>query len=280
MVYIPQNNKIERSIIQKALVEKYIKRSSRTQMIIMGDLNCIVDADLDRLQKSKQKSKKQDPLIRWLSRQEFQDAYRVINPNERKFSWSGRKQETRIDYIWVAEDLASSLLDAEIQEMDIWTNSDHGAMVARINLDHLIATYGKAKVKKENHQRTVLLYDKATKEDWDNYRNELEAQLKKKISLLELQQTSERGILDEKDKRLDRWWDIISNAIWLAARKTLPKKRVLNTVENKKKRARESKLGKTLTQLGRWISLERKNIEIGFLKENIRELNDEIEYIN
>ena len=99
MVYIPPNNKIERSIIQKALVEKYIKRSSRTQMIIMGDLNCIVDADLDRLQKSKQKPKKQDPLIRWLSRQELQDAYRVINPNERKFSWLGREQETRIDYI-------------------------------------------------------------------------------------------------------------------------------------------------------------------------------------
>ena len=60
----------------------------------------------------------------------------------------------------------------------------------------------------------------------------------------------------------------------------LPKKRVLNTTANKKKEARESKLGKTLTQLERCVRLERKNIEIGFLKENIKELNEEIEHIN
>ena len=65
----------------------------------------------------------------------------------------------------MAEELASGLLDAEIQEMDIWTNSNYKVIVARINLNHLIAIYKKAEIKKENYQKTVLLYDKATKKD-------------------------------------------------------------------------------------------------------------------
>src|ERR1043165_10272622 len=80
--------------------------------------------------------------------------------------------------------------------------------------------------------------------------------------------------------RIDQWWDIICNAIQTAARRRLPKKKILNTAKNKRKKTKETKLSKVLTQLGRWISIGRINIKIGLVKENIEELNLELQYIN
>ena len=48
MLYMPPNNREEHKKIQRAVIEKYIKRSQRTQMIIMGDFNSVVNNELDR----------------------------------------------------------------------------------------------------------------------------------------------------------------------------------------------------------------------------------------
>jgi hypothetical protein len=74
--------------------------------------------------------------------------------------------------------------------------------------------------------------------------------------------------------------NILCNRIQSAAKKKLPKKRILNTLENKKKKAKEAKLSKILTQLGRWISIGKINIRVGLTKDNIKELNEELHYIN
>ena len=47
-----------------------------------------------------------------------------------------------------------------------------------------------------------------------------------------------------------------------------------------KRKHRETRLGKTLTQLGRWIKIGKLNLSLGFLKDNIEDLNEEIKYIN
>ena len=49
--------------------------------------------------------------------------------------------------------------------MDICTNSDHNVVIAKIDLRHLITTWGLAELKRSDQQRTIYLYDKATKED-------------------------------------------------------------------------------------------------------------------
>jgi uncharacterized protein YqgV (UPF0045/DUF77 family) len=157
--------------------------------------------------------------------------------------------------------------------MDICTNSDHDVVLAKLDLKHLIATWGLAELKKLGQQRTIYLYDKATKEDWENYKTELDQQLKKKINIQDLKNMSynlsNTSMSTNIENRLDNWWDIISNGIQAAARKSLPKKKVLNTVENRKKQTRKAKLTKVLTQLGRWIRIGRINIRLGFLKDNI-----------
>ena len=53
-----------------------------------------------------------------------------------------------------------------------------------------------------------------------------------------------------------------------------------NTVMTKRKNTKEVHLGKTLMQLGRWITIGRKNIQLGLTNDFVAELNEEIRYIN
>src|SRR5690242_7457653 len=48
MVYLPPNNKEERKEIQKEILKRYMNRSKKAQLIIMGDFNCISDPLLDK----------------------------------------------------------------------------------------------------------------------------------------------------------------------------------------------------------------------------------------
>ena len=90
MIYLPPNDKESRKEVQKAIIDKYIKRLPRTQLVVMGDFNSVADINLDRQTKLKKKKySKSDPFIRWLKRQEFKDAFRIVNPEARKYSWSG-----------------------------------------------------------------------------------------------------------------------------------------------------------------------------------------------
>ena len=104
--------------------------------------------------------------------------------------------------------------------------------------------------------------------------------LKKKISIQDLQRFSQTREAAGTVDRLDGWWDIISNCMIEAARKNIPKKKIANSAVTKRKRTKEVHLGKTLTQLGRWICIGKKNIQLGFTEAYIKELNEEIIYIN
>jgi exonuclease III len=64
MIYMPPNNKEEQRRIQRAIIERYIKRTYRTQIVIMGDLNCIVDPELDRSSILKYSSFKKELIIK------------------------------------------------------------------------------------------------------------------------------------------------------------------------------------------------------------------------
>ena len=129
------------------------------------DFNSVSNIELDRSDNSQQRSFKQDPLLKWLTRQEFKDSYRLLNPESKEFSWSSRNLGSRIDQIWITEELADGLYEAEIQEIDVYTNSNHKAAVAKMNLNHLIEVYRAAEIKRANHQRTIFLCEEATKED-------------------------------------------------------------------------------------------------------------------
>ena len=62
--------------------------------------------------------------------------------------------------------------------MDICTNSDHSAVVAKVRLNHLLSNYSLAELKIKKVTRTIFLYEEATKEDWDKYRGKLDRALR------------------------------------------------------------------------------------------------------
>jgi hypothetical protein len=239
MVYLPPNNKEERRMIQREILERYINRSKNAQIIVMGDFNCILDPYQDKLHSSEYETFKVDPFIKWLQKQDFEDAFRLINPRSKKFSWTNGKQSTRIDQIWVTDDLIGGLYEADIQDMDIFTGSDHGAVLAKMELGHLISLVSYAELKRENFNRSVFLYDEATKEDWDNYRAEVERILKNKENLIQNLSDPSLTSEEESQKLLDEAWDLISKSILAAAQKMLPKKKIPTILATKLKRRKE-----------------------------------------
>src|SRR5690349_3272468 len=107
--------------------------------------------------------------------------------------------------------------------MDVCTSSDHGAVVAMIELGHLMSPYSVAEVLKRKYERMVYLYDEATKEDWERYRKKLDGLLKEKISLQDMQCFSKTRESETNKKRINEWWDLISNGIIATVSKTIPK---------------------------------------------------------
>ena len=78
-----------------------------------------------------------------------------------------------------------------------------------MDLSHLITIWRLAELKRSGQQRTIYLYDKATKEDWENYRTELDQQLRKKINIQDLKNISYKlsntSISTNIENKLDNW---------------------------------------------------------------------------
>jgi len=60
--------------------------------------------------------------------------------------------------------------------------SDYGLVAAKILLDHLGFSSRLAQTKRKGIKRTIFLYDKATEENWNNYKRKLQHLLKKKLN--------------------------------------------------------------------------------------------------
>jgi exonuclease III len=75
VVYFPPNNKEERRNLQRKIVERYTRRSQKTQIIILGDFNSISDSDLDKSHNQGTSISRPSPIINWLKKQEFVDTF-------------------------------------------------------------------------------------------------------------------------------------------------------------------------------------------------------------
>ncbi|CAG8844006.1 613_t:CDS:2, partial [Gigaspora margarita] len=64
-------------------------------------------------------------LYTWLRLQNFIDIYRYWNYESKKFTWSNGYIATRIDQIWISENLKDRIEKVEIEEIETITGSDH-----------------------------------------------------------------------------------------------------------------------------------------------------------
>ena len=83
--------------------------------------------------------------------------------------------------------------------MSLETGSDYELVVAKILLNHLDFRDSLAQIKRKGVKRTIFLYDKAIKENWNNYKSKLQHLLKRKLnkklqSSEQLEENSEESI--------------------------------------------------------------------------------------
>jgi len=158
---------------------------------------------------------------------------------------------TRIDYIWISEGLASGLQKADIEDIEEISESDHKIVTAEIWIRHMIAKSSKAEVKRKTQSRTIYLYDKAKEENWERYAQELQKRLEIKETLRNIR----RGEQEEKEKiqKINKIWDVIEEAIITAANKHIPKKKVFNTIVNRRHSQKGQQQEKIIVELQRLV---------------------------
>src|ERR1043165_7654942 len=114
----------------------------------MRDFNHTANNILDR-QQPQSASFKRLLIFNWMKKQDFIDTYRDMHLTSQEYTWSSKEAATRINYIWVSEELASGLQKANIKETEEITESDHKIVTAEICIRHMIGKNSMAEVKRK-----------------------------------------------------------------------------------------------------------------------------------
>ena len=163
------------------------------------------------------------------------DTFRKLHPYEKKFTRSNDQVKSRIDYIWTSKDLGQGLINCKITDSDTITNSDHAIVSASIATGIMKKSRTAACDKRLKGKKWVFNLDKATEENWGDYKAKLDNMLKEKL-------VSKKGKKKDNSTRLevlskDKLWDLISTSIIKYARAILlGKKVVLGRTRPKKKK--------------------------------------------
>ena len=152
------------------------------------------------------------------------DTFRKLHPYEKKFTRSNDQIKSRIDYIWTSKDLGQGLISCKITESDTITNSDHAIVSANIATEIMKKSRTAACDKRLKGKKWVFNLDKATEENWGDYKAKLDNILKEKL-------VSKKGKKKDNSTRLeaiskDELWDLISISIIKCARATLLGKKI------------------------------------------------------
>src|SRR5437868_5490897 len=222
---------------------------------------------------SQVKRNKKLPLLNWLGNSDMVDTFRKLHPYEKKFTRSNDQVKSRIDYIWTSKDLGQGLISCKIMDSDTITNSDHAIVSASIATGIMKKSRTAACDKRLKGKKWVFNLDKATEENWGDYKAKLDNILKEKL-------VSKKGKKKDNSTRLeaiskDELWDLISISIIKCARATLPGKKIIlgKTSPKKKKNVSDimkrelKKIGKMCQQcvagMGQQISdMNRTNINL------------------
>jgi exonuclease III len=240
VVYMPPSDKRMQKEIQRMVTKDISGKKGETQYIIGGDFNKILDQNLDTTNTKKKSRNSQLPLIKWIQTLGYREVFRSMNPDLRKYTWSNGTVKTRIDQIWVSTRIKEGLQKSDIEEMDLVTGSDHnliwGEMRTFSFLDYSIPNRSKANIEKIPVRR-IYLYEEASEENWENYKNSVDNLLKENNKAYETEKADALRNLTRKEAFINNEWDRILNAINRAAAKHIPSKLSKRTREEKNKQA-------------------------------------------
>ena len=140
----------------------------------MDDFNTILDIDLDKRGANNHSGASRHILEYFIS-QGYIDTYRKFFPNSRAYTWKSKdnKVASRIDYIWVSPNCDQFLIDADIKESKLVTDSDHLITFCAIDCSTLIRNRRQTNARINSHPRRIFHYELMDKEKWENFTESL-----------------------------------------------------------------------------------------------------------
>ena len=131
------------SILPKALAHIQKECSSSAELespdkfvhIVTGDFNKTTNGRLDRIPPNDSHN---DSIFFNLSQAGLGDAFRAIYPDKVEFSWSNGSISTRIDYIWIPNQLFINIIDFQYISSTSCTDSDHKIALLTLDVSELL----------------------------------------------------------------------------------------------------------------------------------------------
>ena len=249
-VYLPCN-KGKSSEIQNQ-IKKIIGRehSKNANIIIMEDFNAVNNPIEDRSStpetgteaniKEKRIHKNWKPeiaLFPFLEDLNFVDIHRyweeLTNLYKRiSHTWSNKRASSRIDYIWLSQDLAANIHSFENKNFNHVTNSDHMLLIATIYNQDIIGVSRMAEVNRWK-MRTIFDFKKMDQDKWREYSQIVEKEFMSQEIVNKIQKEEERllqintsQITEVNQAQLQEIWNLIENTIKKAAKSIIPLKKI------------------------------------------------------
>ncbi|CAB4491897.1 unnamed protein product [Rhizophagus irregularis] len=198
---------------------KELVRESKAQnaeIILLGDFNLHYEKYLDD-KNNNRKMKKEYKLFEWIEdEQNFYDPFYIMFDNLSQHSlntfypFNTNQNPSRIDYIWVTENLFSETQECKIVNTTT-INTDHRMLVYSIWSEDLIGNI--ANIKRKEGFKEVYKYDKMDGEQWELFQNDLN----KYISNSEILKFN----FNDKNN-INHIWDKIKKGLVQASKNCIP----------------------------------------------------------
>jgi exonuclease III len=248
-VYLP-NNKKQRNDIQNYLEIKIKEeRLNNSNIIIMGDFNAVNEPLTDRSREQdvlpNESNQTRSPRCLWKPEAQifpfledlgFLDIHKhweeISSPKVPiSHTWKNTVSSSRIDYMWLSQDLAINIYSFKNKAFDHITNSDHTLLQVSIFNDEILGYPKRADTYKKK-PRTIANLKEMTKEKWIEYSNEIE----KEIDRLQILKTISRELMlsnkakkenaNNDNKVLQKIWKLIENTITKVGKRIIPTKKI------------------------------------------------------
>ena len=132
-IYAPTKNYEKDQIQVLHDFHRDLLQCSLEHTIIGGDYNLCLDITLDKfsnMASGSDNSNFRKEVISFLESLELVDIWRVMNPNQKIFTWHRNKQRSRLDYLFTSEHLLNSVSNVEILPGLL---SDHSLLKVQLN---------------------------------------------------------------------------------------------------------------------------------------------------
>ena len=135
-VYAPTRDHRRQQLQFLDILTDYIAKYENESLIMGGDYNLYIDIDLDRSETISTAGDNPEYRNRLLSLNEtlnIIDIWRLLNPDVRRYTWHSRGKASRLDYIFISDNLINNVHKCDIAP---GVHSDHSLLSLSIGNDN------------------------------------------------------------------------------------------------------------------------------------------------